>query len=119
MNMRKSGSGKNKNMGKQVYALFKNYFEGTASDRERRIVETWSATGDKEDNPFVTEKMVEEDRVRVYRRLSLQFGFRTKGNLTGQKNNSIKLLRFMKLPAAESGQNCDFSKRLSKTNEGG
>ena len=72
-----------RSLGTHIHALFKRYFEGTASDRERRIVDTLKVTETEENNPLVTDEMMEQDRDWVYNKLSRQFGFNTNKKETG------------------------------------
>lgn len=64
----------NPNIGwRVVYQVFKNYFDGNPSDKEREIVETWKAPTKR--RFLLSKQFVEEDRRIVYTRLSHQFDF--------------------------------------------
>ncbi len=56
-----------------VYELFRNYFSGTATDKEREIVEKWHAP--KERKSGLSKRVIEEDRIYVYNKLNKRFGF--------------------------------------------
>ena len=62
----------------QLYRLFKRYFEGSASAHEREIVEAWLPREDRKNNLWYTDKIMEKDRVQLYRKLSERFEFTAK-----------------------------------------
>jgi transmembrane sensor len=56
-----------------VYQLFKNYFEGNPTEKEREVVETWKAPT-RHRRGFSKHSM-EEDRKTTYAKLADRFGF--------------------------------------------
>ena len=86
----------------QLYGLFKRYFEGTASDYERRIVESWKVSGDRRNSRLYTEEMIERDRVHVYRQLSSRLGFakETSEPSVAPRSGTISFTPFMRYAAA-------------------
>ncbi len=69
--------GKRRILYSQLYELLERYFEGTASNHEQKIIESWIPEEDRKNNSWYSEEMLEKDRVQIYKKLSLQFNFRT------------------------------------------
>ncbi len=86
----------------QLYELFKRYFEGTASNRERRIVESWKAPKDRRNSRLYTEEMIEKDRVHIYRKLSDQLGFAKETDELSfiPKSVTVSFIPFLRYAAA-------------------
>ena len=89
----------------QLYELFKRYFEGTVSDHEQKIVETWIPEKDRKNDLWYSEEMLEKDRIQIYKKLSRHFRFKTENtieSLIARKRQTTLLKPLAQFVAAAS-----------------